>query len=292
MKKNILLAVALVSASTAAFAQSSIEYRSHRADRPGPYPVETYGIAPDGAILTWVVHTPKTPGPWPIVLVIHGGFFSGGTATDAGTSRTSDDLAAAGYLALAITHRLDRDKIQGQTSSGVFPEQTDDCKTALLAARADPRGTGKIGVIGGSSGGSHAVFLAVTGTEGTDKADVAVSLSGAYLFSDPQSLKVRSFASVVTRYANCSVYDTVKLNAASPAAQPTLATASPMLLIASVGDTMPDEQLPAMTAALDAAGNHDYAAFIYDDIMDHHSFDIWPFVRDMSIAFLDDVLKD
>ena len=225
------------------------------------------------------------------MLVIHGGNFAGGLPTGPQINTTCEDLAAAGYLALSITYRMDAQKLPGQTSLGVFPEQTDDCKTAVLAARVDKRGTGKVGALGGSAGGSHAVFIASTGTPGADKVDVAVGLSGAYLYSDPLSLADRNFSKTVTAYCSCRSTDIAKLFAASPAGQPTLATASPMLLIASVGDVQPDEQLSDMAAALSAAGNTSFQTYIYQDQMDHHSFDIWPFVKTISIAFLDGVLK-
>ncbi len=38
--------------------------------------LETYDVAPDGAILQWYVYKPKGKGPWPVALVIHGGGFS------------------------------------------------------------------------------------------------------------------------------------------------------------------------------------------------------------------------
>ena len=257
----------------------------------GRYPIETYGIAPDGAVLQWFVHTPRTPGPWPIILLIHGGTFSSGSASEARISAAAEDLANAGYLALSITYRLDVQKILNQQSDGTFPQQTDDCKMAVLAARGDPRGNGKVGVLGASAGGSHAVWISSTGVPGYDKADVAVSLSGPYLFSDFGNPPSGQFIRSVTRYVNCQRFETDKLNAASPAMLATLADASPMLLCAARHDTIPSTQLPDMTAALDAAGNDSYAWFIYEDPLEHHSWDYWFAVKNMSVAWFDSVLK-
>jgi acetyl esterase/lipase len=257
----------------------------------GRHAIETYGIAPDGAVLQWVVHTPRIPGPWPMILLIHGGGFSSGSATELQVSAAADDLANAGYLALSITYRLDVKKILNQQSDGTFPQQTDDCKMAVLAARGDRRGNGKVGVLGASAGGSHAVWISSTGVPGYDKADVAVSLSGPCLFSDFGNPPIGDFINKVTRYVNCQRFETDKLNAASPAMLATLADASPMLLCAARHDTLPPTQIPDMTAALDAAGNDSYAWFIYEDTLDHHSWDYWFAVKNMSIAWFDAVLK-
>ena len=169
LSQAILSALLVVNAHAADFgAEGSYATETNGIAPEGTYladfgpqgrPTETYGIAPDGAILQWVVHKPRTPGPWPIILVIHGGLFSSGSPTEFAISAAADDLANAGYLALAITYRLDNKKIPGQRSSGTFPQQTDDCKMAILAARGDSRGNGRVGVLGASAGGSHAVWI-------------------------------------------------------------------------------------------------------------------------------------
>ena len=64
---------------------------------------EVYGTAEDGTVLHWVVYTPSTPGPWPAVLVIHGGGFNSGTPGSSTESVTcAQDLASAGYIAFSI----------------------------------------------------------------------------------------------------------------------------------------------------------------------------------------------
>jgi acetyl esterase/lipase len=61
---------------------------------------EVYGTASDGTVLHWVVYTPPSPGPWPAVLVIHGGGFDSGTPDSSADSVTcAQDLAGAEYIA-------------------------------------------------------------------------------------------------------------------------------------------------------------------------------------------------
>jgi acetyl esterase/lipase len=267
-------------------------------------PLETYGIAPDGAILQWVVHKPAGTGPWPVALVIHGGGFHGGGPYVADLAAAADDLAAAGYLALAITYRLDIEKLPGQTSDGGIPQQTDDCKMAVRAARALPDCDGRVVAVGGSAGGSHAAFLALTGTPGDDQVDAAVCLSAAMDFSDWTSdPNIDDFTRVIAMY--CRVPDTsppspaslALLQGASPAHQPiTLNSPAPMFMVASVDDPMPHTQLPDMVAALQAGGNTvtTYPTLSrYEQLVipgDLHEFAYWSVpddtVKNASIAFL------
>src|SRR5262245_10919712 len=70
---------------------------------PGATPVsEVFGTADDGTVLHWVVYTPATPGPWPAVLIIHGGGFDQGTPTWSPASiDCGHDLANVGYIAFS-----------------------------------------------------------------------------------------------------------------------------------------------------------------------------------------------
>jgi pimeloyl-ACP methyl ester carboxylesterase len=69
---------------------------------------------------------------------------------------------------------------------GYYPEQTDDVRDAIVHYRNDPRSNGQVVVIGGSAGGSHALYLAATGTPGYDMPDLAVILScGVSNLADP-----------------------------------------------------------------------------------------------------------
>ena len=84
-----------------------------------------------------------------------------------GVEKVSRDLQSSGYLALAVTYRLARcGRITGQDPnyedplSGRPPEQTDDIKSLIKAARSLTNlCNGNVGVLGGSGGASHAIFV-------------------------------------------------------------------------------------------------------------------------------------
>ncbi len=129
---------------------------------------EVFGTAADGTTLHWQVYTPTTPGPWPAVLVIHGGGFNAGSPDSSPESIScAQDMAAAGYIAFSIEYRLaPPGALPGQVSDGRFPDQSDDVKLAIRAARNDSRCNGQVGAVGGSAGGYQAAFCAATGTVG------------------------------------------------------------------------------------------------------------------------------
>src|SRR6476660_7880408 len=85
----------------------AFHFSAHRSHAVASEPNETYATASDGTPLHWVVYTPAGSGPWPAVLVIHGGGFTGGAPTSAPESVTCGrDLAAAGFIAFSIEYRL------------------------------------------------------------------------------------------------------------------------------------------------------------------------------------------
>ena len=246
---------------------------------------EQYGTASDGTPLHWVVYTPAGTGPWPAVLVIHGGGFYQGTPDWAPESiDCAQDLADAGYIAFSIEYRLAPPGfLPGQVSDGRFPDQTDDVKLAVRTARNDSRCNGQVGAIGGSGGGSHVVFVAGTGTVGDDRIDVGVSLSGAMDYSDFTPPSTPYYLSSVTNYVGVPSTDTATLRAASPAWVADSQTA-PLLLVNSLNEPMPYSQLPDMVQHLDAVGVTNYQVIALDG--DHHSFGNWLTVKEQAMAFV------
>ena len=247
---------------------------------------EVFGTASDGTVLHWNVYAPVTPGPWPAIVVIHGGGFVGGSPTSAQEMiQCAQDLAAAGYLALAIEYRLaPPGALLGQVSDGRFPDQNDDVNLAIRTARSDSRCNGQVGAIGGSSGGYLTAYAATTGTIGSDRIDVGVSLSGAYDMTDfSANDHLEGYTENVTNYVNVTPSDTLALQAASPAWRADKSTA-PLLLINSTHDSMPYSQLPDMIEHLDALGLTNYQVLTLPG--DNHAWANWPFVKDQAVTFL------
>ena len=110
----------------------------------------------------------RFPGHRPIVLVVHGGGFHGGSFNTPVATPVYYDLVNAGFLVFGITYRLaPPGMIPGQAdhdldpTSGRPPEQSNDMKQQVLSARQDLRGNGTVVVVGDSSGGSHGVWVAI-----------------------------------------------------------------------------------------------------------------------------------
>jgi len=247
---------------------------------------EVFGTAADGTVLHWVVYTPVTPGPWPAVLVIHGGGFNSGSPTSSPDSVTcSQDLATAGYIAFAVEYRLaPPGLLEGQKTDGRFPQQEDDVKLAVRAARVDSRCTGQVGAVGGSAGGFHTAYLAATGTPGDDRIDVGVSLSGLYDASDfSPNRSLTYFTNTVLNYFNVPATDVAALRAGSPAwlADKTIA---PLFFLNTLQDPMPYSQFSDLIIHLDALGVTNYQAV--PRIGTAHAFTNWVFVKDQALAFL------
>src|SRR5579884_1001510 len=126
---------------------------------------------PDGVSLALDVYAPAG-GPYPGVVVIHGGGWSSGDKGQWVAEGTN--LARAGFVAFVINYRL-----APPGGHWHFPAAADDVRAAVrwvrahaLASHADPA---RIGALGGSAGGNLALLLATTGQEGGDRVEGAVS---------------------------------------------------------------------------------------------------------------------
>ncbi|MGB2821954.1 MAG: alpha/beta hydrolase, partial [Phycisphaerae bacterium] len=104
-------------------------------------------------------YVPKASGPFPAVLVVHGGAWASGNRRQlSGIARA---LAVAGYAAFAIDYRL--------APKDRFPAQIEDCRSAVRWI-VDNAGkykvdAGRLGAIGYSAGGHLVAMLAAQGVE-------------------------------------------------------------------------------------------------------------------------------
>jgi acetyl esterase/lipase len=109
--------------------------------------------------------------PWPVVVYIHGGGWTGGDKHGGVGFMFVDNLVAADYLVVSINYRLAPDY--------KWPAMIEDVKCAIRSLRAnaadfhlDPN---RIGVYGTSAGGYLAAFL------GTSDAGSGFDTKGGYL---------------------------------------------------------------------------------------------------------------
>jgi acetyl esterase/lipase len=250
-------------------ALASLALEQPPAPMPTPRPTivrvtKTFATAADGTPLKWDAYYIPGSLPRPAICVWHGGGWATGHRRQ--MQSVCRDLAAAGFLALACDYRLSNPKnfLPGQTAKCIWPDQTSDCRLAILAARKDPLCNGQVGTMGGSAGATHAATVALTGVVGKDRSDVTVCLSANYDFSDPASLAQYranrgNWLRDVLVYNNVpDVTHTSELRAHSvitlvPAAAPI----SPMFLVQSVDDAVGD-QIKDMIPVLDAAGFTNY----------------------------------
>ena len=197
MKSTLLLSAILLSAIASGFGQGANPMAT-------PNATETFANVTDGSHdlpLKWNVYLPTTQGPHPAVLVIFGGEFKDGDRSQVGG--IASYIATQGFVALAIDYRVDQVNIRTGQQVPVYappavPNQPGDVKLAVIAARNGviPGGfsiihgliTGKVGAVGGSSGASHALWCAATGSPLSDKLDAAVLFSAATEFDDTGSL--------------------------------------------------------------------------------------------------------
>jgi acetyl esterase/lipase len=110
---------------------------------------------------------PAGSGPFPAIVFIHGGGWSGGSRE--GYRSQIEEAARRGYVAVSISYRLmqfNEAEKETTTASPIFPAQIHDAKAAVRWVRAnaskyhvDPN---RIGVTGGSAGGHLSLLVGLT----------------------------------------------------------------------------------------------------------------------------------
>lgn len=235
-----------------------------------------YGEANDGTPLFWQRNEPSGQDKVPGVLLISGGGFH---EIDIGKPMTvcGGDTVAAGYLSVSPEYRLaPPGKLPGQTSLGRFPDQYNDVIVAARALKNDPKCNGQVFAIGGSAGGTHALWLALS-----SEISAAVALSPATQFDDATSLKNSTFNHDVTNYA------TGNLAPASPNNN-FVAGQAPVFIVAFSVDHMPAPQFTICVADLEDMGLPCQSLLLPGS---GHSFDAWPSVKTQAISFLNSYLE-
>ncbi len=266
---------------------------------------------PGSTLLQWRVYTPDdgTGGPWPIVVMVHGGAFAAGSPFQPQVERVCEILANHGFCVFNACYRLAPcGRIPGQDAhdgspdgiaSGRPPQQTDDVMALVKAARADNRCKNhKVALLGVSSGGTLATYVSLyRGTiSGTgrpdwngggqdDRPDCAAAFSGVYDLADQIPLdhtKDDGFIEAVQNYVNSCVPSAQRM--VSPVSLVNTSTKTffkPLFLVNSSGDpTVPGRQIFDMQCVLSNAGV-DPAAYTVLQITDEpfdkaHALDLWP----------------
>ncbi|MEX1040890.1 MAG: alpha/beta hydrolase [Pirellulaceae bacterium] len=113
---------------------------------------------------------PEGEGPFPALVFIHGGGWTGGNRQ--AFRGPIQEAAGRGYVAVSISYRLmtfDMEKKETTTAKPIFPTQIHDCKAAVrwLKAHAEKYhvDSDRIGVIGASAGGHLALLVGLAGKE-------------------------------------------------------------------------------------------------------------------------------
>jgi acetyl esterase/lipase len=214
-----------------------------------------------GETLRLDVAWPKDAGPRPLVVLLHGGGWSGGSRVSLHGEMTR--LAAHGYVAAAVDYRLT------SSARNAFPAAVQDVRCAIRWLRAhaatyaiDPA---LVAAAGYSAGGHLAGMLAtasdVTGLDGACDADArSAAVAAAISYAGPHDLRVRGpytdeQASIVTNFLGVFPGDDPELAAlASPITHVGPGDA-PMLLVHGTADALvPVEQSRRMREALRDAG--------------------------------------
>ena len=219
----------------------------------------------------------------------------------------TEDLRNAGFMVFQVNHRLaPPNTLDGQMTDGHAPDQTDDIKRQILAAINDPQCNGSIYLIGGSAGGTLALWVmldsaagAVTGWDDTARLHIkaVVSLSGVTKFCDwsnPGNIPMNAlmkFENDLDNYVDladqtdCDHDPEQKLESASPVSLvPTATSCPPVRLYATDGDSVPyvqeDDMFTALQLQFPALDLFKYRmSYQYTD-RNHHAYTYWHSIND------------
>lgn len=159
--------------------------------------------SPGGRDLTMDVYLPAGEGPFPGVLLVHGGGWTGGSRH--AFQPVAAMLAGHGHVVANVDYRL--------ATEAKFPGAVLDCKAALRWMRAhagelrlDPE---RIGGVGGSAGGHLVGMVATTGDRkfaGESAGQPSATLKAAVLMGAGVDQVARVKAAKNRHIENCSIF--------------------------------------------------------------------------------------
>jgi predicted peptidase len=129
-----------------------------------------YGKGGDVELQLDLARPGEGEGPFPAIVFIHGGGWSGGNR---GVYRTQIEQAARrGYVAITVSYRLmtfDQANKETTTAEPIYPAQIHDVKAAVRWLRANAKkyhvDPNRIGATGASAGGHLSLLVGLTGPE-------------------------------------------------------------------------------------------------------------------------------
>ena len=231
-------------------------------------------------------------GPFPAVVFVHGGGWTGGTRQ--GHAGSCVRAAKAGYVAVTITYRL--------APAFRFPAQVEDAKAAVRWLRANAKrfkvDADHIGAAGDSAGGHLVSFLGTTSGsgkfEGTGgNAGVSSGVEAVVDYYGPSDLTRPGYTEAIKQACVVPLLggtDGDLYRAASPATYVTAAAPPFLILHGDADNVVPIDQSRYFLARLTAAGVR--AELVVYPADGHgfnpaHTLDAWH----RTIAFFDAHLK-
>ncbi len=240
--------------------------------------------------------SPAPSPPWPTILILHEGHFAGGSIYSGQLEDIAKELQCLGYFVLIGDYRLAPcGLIEGQTvhsestqagrDSGRPVQQKNDIKSLIRAARNDTR-VGKLGVLGGSSGATHAAWVAIDQTSSNVwpvwnknlRPDAVACLSGAYDFSDRSMPGFRQddFVQKIENYTDTCVRSEQRELSIVRKIETSPTDIKPIFAFNCDDEAMPVSQIGDLTCALQSKGVSSslYQTLIIPD-NHHHAFQYW-----------------
>lgn len=211
--------------------------------------------SPGGKAQVMDLYYPETPGPWPVVIYIHGGSWSGGDKSE--VTRWSPLLLEQDFLVVSVNYRL--------YPEAKFPAMIKDVKCAVRYLRAYARqyniDPGRIAAMGHSAGGHLAALLGASDTDaGWDKGEFSDQSSRVQAVIDiagPADL-TRPFPnlsdSIRQVFGDPSGSDDPRLVQASPVHYVTPDDPPFLILQGDFDEYVPFEQAEILKAQLKSAG--------------------------------------